>query len=115
MHAKLKALKSEFRQGMHRPLKEQGKWVAAVLRGHYQHYGVPLNSQALETFAYQGKRLWHRALQRRSPKARQLSWARFKRVTARGTPAAHICHPYPEQRLAARCRRVHTVGLAVTT
>jgi len=115
MHAKLKALKSEFRQGMHRPLPEQGKWVAAVLRGHYQHYGVPLNSQALETFAYQVKRLWHRALRRRSQKACTLSWAKFKRITARWTPAAHLCHPYPEARLAARYRRGANRWLTVVT
>ena len=87
MQAKLKTLKGEFRRRMHSPLKEQGEWVGAVLRGHYQYYGVPLNSQALESFAYRVKRLWHRALKRRSQKARRLTWAKFKKVSARWTPA----------------------------
>jgi group II intron reverse transcriptase/maturase len=109
MNAKLQALKGEMRQRMHQPLRQQGEWVAAVLRGHYHHYGVPLNSKALESFAYKVKRHWHRTLRRRSQKARTLSWEKFKRVVARWTPAAHICHPYPEQRLAARLQRLRLV------
>ena len=107
MQAKLKRLKGEFRRRMHTPLKEQGEWVGAVLRGHYQYYGVPLNSQALESFAYRVKRLWHRALKRRSQKARRLTWAKFKKVSARWTPAPKICHPYPEARLEARYPRTY--------
>ncbi len=43
MQAKLKDLKKEFQRRMH-GLQEQGEWVSAVLRGHNQYYGVPLNS-----------------------------------------------------------------------
>src|SRR4030095_7555116 len=50
MQAKLNELKRELRQRMHQRLQDQGEWVAAVLRGHYQHYGVPLNSRALASF-----------------------------------------------------------------
>ena len=115
MQAKLKTLKGEFRRRMHFPLKEQGEWVGAVLRGHYQYYGVPLNSQALESFAYLVKRHWHRALKRRSQKAWRLTWAKFKKVSARWTPAPRICHPYPEARLAARYPRTYGRWQTVTT
>jgi len=110
MQAKLNELKIECRRRMHQRLQEQGEWVAAVLRGHYQHYGVPLNSRALTSFAYRVKRLWHRALRRRSQKAHTLSWAKFKRITARWTPAGRIHHPYPFARLASRSRRVLAAG-----
>jgi hypothetical protein len=110
MQAKLNELKIEFRRRMHQRLQEQGEWVAAVLRGHYQHYGVPLNSRALTSFAFRVKRLWHRALRRRSQKAHTLSWAKFKRVTARWTPAGCIHHPYPFARFATRSARVLAVG-----
>ena len=32
---------------MHQPIPEQGRWLASVLRGHYQYYAVPDNSAAL--------------------------------------------------------------------
>lgn len=102
MQAKLKDLKQEMRRRMHQRLREQGEWVAAVLRGHYQHYGVPLNSRALGSFTYRVGRLWLRTLQRRSQKARTLSWEKFRRITARWTPAGCIRHPYPFVRLANR-------------
>ena len=102
MHAKLKELKRELRQRMHQRLQEQGEWLAAVLRGHYQHYGIPLNSRALGSFSYRVGRLWLRTLQRRSQKARALSWEKFKRITARWTPVGTIRHPYPDVRLAKR-------------
>jgi RNA-directed DNA polymerase len=110
MQAKLNELKIEFRQRMHQGLQEQGEWVAAVLRGHYQHYGVPLNSHALASFAFRVKRLWYRALRRRSQKAHTLSRAKFQRITARWTPAGSIHHPYPFARLALRYGRVLAVG-----
>ena len=105
MQAKLNVLKEEFRRRMHLPLKEQGVWVRAVLSGHYRYYGVPLNSNALGSFAYRVKRQWLGALRRRSQKARCLTWAKFLQVTARWTPAPRVCHPYPDARLALRhCR-----------
>jgi RNA-directed DNA polymerase len=102
MKAKLKAVKETLRQRRHLPLEEQGKWVSAVLRGHTRYYGVPLNSNAVQSFAYQLSRHWHRALRRRSQRGTKLTWAKFKQLTARWRPAALICHPYPSERLAAR-------------
>ena len=112
---KLKMLKVELKRRMHHPLEEQGKWIGAVLRGHYQYYGVPLNSESLESFAYSVKRLWHRALKRRSQKAWRLTWAKFKKVSARWTPTPRICHPYPEARLEARYPRTYGRWQTVTT
>jgi group II intron reverse transcriptase/maturase len=41
MRAKLKALKVELRRRRHLPIPEQGRWLASVLRGHYNYYAVP--------------------------------------------------------------------------
>jgi RNA-directed DNA polymerase len=101
MQTKLKSLKKEFQKRMHDPLKEQGAWVGAVLRGYYQHHGVPLNSAALESFLYHVKHLWHRALSRRSQKG-GLLWEKFEKLTAHMLPVPRICHPYPSQRLRRR-------------
>jgi group II intron reverse transcriptase/maturase len=105
MKAKLKELKQDFQQRRHRPLREQGQWVSAVLRGHYQYYGVPLNSKALQSMAYYVSHLWHQALRRRSQRGARLTWAKFQRTMARWLPRPRICHPYPFERLAARLGR----------
>ena len=38
------------RQRRHLPIPEQGHWLASVLHGHYNYYGVPDNSEALRAF-----------------------------------------------------------------
>ena len=101
MQAKLKELKQDFRKRMHTDLAEQGRWVSAVLRGHNQYYGVPLNTASLYTFAFRVKALWHRTLSRRSQKA-SLTWERFSRLTKHWIPKPRVCHPYPMQRLSKR-------------
>ncbi len=101
MQAKLKDLKQEFRRRVHEPLKEQGTWISAVLRGYYQHYGIPYNIDAMESFLHHVRRLWRRALSRRSQKA-ELTWEKFEKLTAHWLPRPRICHPYPNQRLSKR-------------
>jgi hypothetical protein len=105
MKAKLKELKKEFQQRRHLPLREQGQWVSAVLRGHNQYYGVPLNSKALQSMTYYVSHLWHRSLRRRSQRGSRLTWAKFQRIITRWLPAPRICHPYPFERLEARLGR----------
>jgi RNA-directed DNA polymerase len=41
MRAKLHALKGELRRRRHLPVPDQGRWLASVLRGHYNYYAVP--------------------------------------------------------------------------
>ena len=101
MQAKLRDLKKEFRQRLHDDLREQGKWVSAVLRGHYQYYGVPFNSTSLWSYTYHVKRLWHRTLRRRSQRTR-MTWERFARKVKGLLPDPRICHPYPSERLRRR-------------
>jgi RNA-directed DNA polymerase len=101
MRNKLKALKAEMQRRMHAPIPQQGQWLASVLRGHYQYYGVPFNSRALGQFHYQVKWLWRRMLSRRSQKGR-LTWERMDRLALKWLPNPRICHPYPSQRFHVR-------------
>lgn len=103
MTAKLHELKESMRQRRHLPFPEQGKWLAAVLRGHFAYYGVPTNIRALAAFRTQVIRLWRRALCRRSQRSR-LNWTRMQRLVTRWLPRAAITHPWPESRFDVRTR-----------
>src|ERR1700722_3480949 len=52
MRAKLKELKVEMRKRMHRPIKDQGKWLKSVVDGHNRYYGVPGNEHAMMVSRY---------------------------------------------------------------
>ena len=65
-----------MRKRWHAPVPEQHAWLSQVLRGHYAYYGLIFNSRALHQFYQLVQRLWFKALQRRSQKAR-LNWHRF--------------------------------------
>jgi hypothetical protein len=70
-----------------------------VVLGHYQYFGLPRNYRLLDTFRDRVRRLWQRALSRRSQKG-WITEARMSRIAARWLPKPRICHPYPEVRLA---------------
>jgi RNA-directed DNA polymerase len=101
MQAKLKSVKTEMRRRMHLPIPEQGRWLASVLQGHFNYYGVPDNSKALQDFRDQVVRHWRHALARRSQKGR-ITWERMRRLAARWLPRPRILHPWPNVRFDAR-------------
>src|ERR671922_944439 len=43
LQAKLRSVKAELMRRRHQPIPEQGRWLASVLRGHANYYGVPHN------------------------------------------------------------------------
>jgi RNA-directed DNA polymerase len=100
MRAKLKAVKDQLRQRMHEPIPEQGRWLAAVVRGHTNYYAVPGNLQAVAAFRDQIARHWLKTLRRRGQKTRT-DWARMHRITTRWLPPARVMHPFPQTRFAA--------------
>ena len=100
MRAKLKVVKDQLRQRMHLPIPEQGRWLAAVVRGHVAYYGVPGNTKAVAAFRDQVARHWLKTLRRRSQKTRT-DWRRMHRIAARWLPPARIMHPFPQARFAA--------------
>jgi RNA-directed DNA polymerase len=100
MRAKLKTVKDQLRQRMHEPIPEQGRWLAAVVRGHMNYYAVPGNLQAVAAFRDQVVRHWLKTLRRRGQKTRT-DWARMHRITTRWLPPARVMHPFPQARFAA--------------
>ena len=100
----LAQLKEKIRKRMHAPVPVTGAWLARVLVGHYQYYGVPGNSEAMKLFRDEVTRLWRQALRRRSHKAK-MTWERMNRYAVRWLPTPSIRHPYPDRRF-----RVTTQG-----
>ena len=98
MRAKLLELKSELRRRLHYSVPVVGKWLRAVLLGHYRYYGVAGNGRKLNALRYHLCRLWHRTLKRRSQRHR-LTWERMSRLIARWLPHPRIWHPYPDLRM----------------
>jgi group II intron reverse transcriptase/maturase len=111
MRAKLRELKDELRRRLHHSVRDVGRWLQSVLRGHYEYYGVPGNWHALSSFHAQVVWLWHRALRRRSQRD-ALTWDIMLRLVRRYLPYPRILHPYPEARLGvwlearARCEKL---------
>jgi RNA-directed DNA polymerase len=88
-------ISQEARRLMHRPLVEQHRWYASVLRGHYGYYGVPHNWRSLNGFLQTVRRIWLDCLRRRSQKNRRLGWNWFEDVIARfPLPPPRITHPW---------------------
>ena len=98
MSQTLKRVKVRLRKLRYRPVPEQGAWLAAVIRGYGQYFGVPGTSAELNNFRKAVSWHWYRALRRRSQKTR-LTWERMLRLMRRWLPIPHIVHPNPFERL----------------
>lgn len=98
LNKKLAEVKAELRRRITDPIPEVGKWLASIITGHAQYYGVPLNNSALHMFRNRVGWLWHRTLLRRSQTG-YVPWTRMYRLIARFLPVARVCHPYPLRRL----------------
>jgi hypothetical protein len=94
----LKELKSNLRERMHESIPEVGKWLASVLRGHHQYYGVPGNSPAMGAIRMVIARMGYKTLSRRSQKGR-VKWSRMNALVKRWLPSPRIQHPWPDERL----------------
>jgi RNA-directed DNA polymerase len=77
---------------MHEAVSDQHQWLCQVLRGHYQYYGLPSNFRCLQAFYQQVRRIWFRALQRRSQ--RRMSWDAYgAALQLFPLPTPRITHP----------------------
>ena len=101
MRAKLKQVKAELRRRRHWPIPEQGRWLASVLRGHFNYYAVPGNIDLITAFRDQIRRHWIQTLRRRSQRHR-MTWERYSRIEKKWLPPARIVRPYPSVSFAAR-------------
>src|SRR5690349_15737740 len=76
----------------HDPLKTQHRMLVKKLKGHYGYYGITGNFPALAKVLYAAKRIWRKALARRSQQ--RLSWAKMQRILDR--------FPLPQPRIVHR-------------
>jgi hypothetical protein len=97
---KLRMLRLDAKHRRHAPLAKQHRWLSSVLRGHYAYYGLPSNHRSMSAFHHQVKRLWYRALRKRSQ--RGLTWHRFQGLLE--------LFPLPEPRIT-HSREALAVGL----
>ena len=100
MRAKLSKVKAELMRRRDLPIPEQGRWLASVLRGHFNYYAVPDNGKAISAFRYRLIGHWLMALRRRSQRHR-MTWERIGRLADRWLPPARILHPWPTLRFDA--------------
>jgi RNA-directed DNA polymerase len=127
MRAKLRSVKAELMRRRDLPIPDQGRWLASVLRGHFNYYAVPDNGEAISAVcrctqamvqnrpARSWRRIaslsqcafrsqiighWLMALRRRSQRHR-MTWARIGRLADRWLPPARILHPWPTVRFDA--------------
>jgi group II intron reverse transcriptase/maturase len=101
VRAKFKEIKEELRRRMHRPIPEQGSWLAQVVRGFFAYHAVPTNFEALGKFRLQIVRLWLRTLRRRSQRDRT-TWTKMAKLAEDFLPKPKILHPWPDVRFAAK-------------
>ena len=99
MRKKLKEVKAKLQAMRHEPVRDQGRWLGAVMRGYCAYHAVPTNLRALSTFRHHVIQLWRRALRRRSQNG-EVQWRRMDRLSAQWLPLPRILHPWPERRFA---------------
>lgn len=100
LKAKLQEVKIELMWRRHEPVVVLGKWLRSVVQGYFNYHAVPGNIFQMGVFRTQVKRLWFRALKRRSQR-NKINWDRFGKVADHWIPKARILHPYPEERFYA--------------
>jgi RNA-directed DNA polymerase len=77
----------------HDPLDEQHRMLVKKLKGHYGYYGITGNALAIAKVLYMVRRIWRKALARRSQQP--LPWTKMRRILERSPlPAPHIVHRY---------------------
>lgn len=94
-----KRVKEELFKRINLNVHLQGQWLASIVRGFNQYYGVPGNRKSLDAFRTQICCMWLKVLRRRSHKAAKYNWFKFQRLVKRYIPSAKNFHPYPNQRL----------------
>src|SRR5499433_2847244 len=72
----LTAVAEWCREHRHTPVDQQRKTLNAKLRGHYQYYGRPTNSQSLLKFYRGVVRIWRKWLNRRT-RGNRMTWERY--------------------------------------
>jgi group II intron reverse transcriptase/maturase len=86
----LKTLSQWMARARHIPISKQTKTLGQKLTGHFNYYGIRGNSAAINRYAFEARRLWHKWLGRRSQRG-EMTWDKFNRLLER--------YPLPPARL----------------
>lgn len=87
-------MKAALWERMHWKVEDQAKAVAALLRGHFNYYGLAGNSDRLAAFRYFTVRCWRRCLSRRSQRGR-INWEKMRAILqVAELPPARLVIPY---------------------
>ena len=73
------AIRKTINKIQHHPIKEQVRILSAILRGHFNYYGIAGNAQKINKFWHQVKNEWRYSLTRRSQKGR-ITWENLKEI-----------------------------------
>jgi group II intron reverse transcriptase/maturase len=95
---KVQEVKQELKKRMHKKVNETVSWLASVITGHINYYGVPGNMDTVREFHQQCERECFRTLRRRSHKARKLKWEKFREKVKGIIPRPRLAYPFPEKR-----------------
>ena len=90
-----------LRKRWHHDIWEVGRWLGRVCDGWLNYFAVPGSHRFIRAFPCRLRRLWMRALRRRSQRAR-FSWRRLVRMTDILWSRVSIRHPWPNQRFAVK-------------
>jgi RNA-directed DNA polymerase len=104
LKAKLREIKETLRRHRHTPIDEQGRWLGAMMKGHFAYFAVPTNTYLLSAFRYHTSIIWFRSLRRRSQRHR-LTWERMVRLIKRFLPSPRVLHPWPNLRFNVKYSR----------
>jgi len=86
---------------MHDSVRTQQRALSEKLKGHYAYFGITTNFPAIKRFVEQVKRVWHKALARRSQ--RLFSWQKMTRLLER--------YPLAKPRIVHQCGAQRTLFL----
>ena len=98
--AKVNEIYQTLKARRHEPIEKTAKWLASVVTGFTNYYGVPGNYRNIASFKWLNIRNWKKTLATRSQKGKKYKWDKFKKIIAHYIPEPKICHPYPEVRFA---------------
>jgi RNA-directed DNA polymerase len=81
------------REHRHDEVRTQHRTLVAKLRGHFQYFGIPGNSEGIRRFHEEVVRAWRKWLDRRSCRA-LMSWEKMRLLLRRyPLPPARVAHP----------------------
>lgn len=91
LNTTMNSVKNWCKENMHQKIAWQARYLNAVLRGHYNYYGVTHNFASINAFYRYVQKMWQRYLSRRSQRG-YIHWKEFYKLLER-YPSEEPCLP----------------------